>query len=125
MDQPSPTNSMILPALMRVLADRRQGNPESSYVARLYDAGPEQIRAKLAEESAELLSAVAVAERSDAIVHEGADLLFHTLVLLSWAGLSLEDVEGELARRFGVSGLVEKAHRRGPLADRPANGGAS
>jgi phosphoribosyl-ATP pyrophosphohydrolase len=118
---------MVLPALMRVLADRREGDPATSYVARLYGAGPEQIRTKLAEESAELIAAVAGAEieRPDAILHEGADLLFHTLVLLSWAGLSLADVEGELARRFGTSGLAEHARRAETPAAQPAGGDSS
>lgn len=120
------SNSMILPALMCVLADRRMGDPETSYVARLYSAGPERIRAKLAEESAELIAAASGAgiERSQAIAHEGADLLFHTLVLLSWAGLSLEDVERELSRRYGTSGLVEQARRVETPAVRSAGGGS-
>jgi phosphoribosyl-ATP pyrophosphohydrolase len=127
MDPPTTTNSKILPELMQVLAARRQANAEESYVARLYRAGPEQIRAKLAEESAELIAAVAETggDRSDAVIHEGADLMFHTLVLLSWAGLSLAEVEGELSRRFGAGGLSERASRAGNAAGKPPAGGGS
>lgn len=97
----------ILPALMQLLADRWTASPDRSYVARLYSAGPEQIRKKIFEESGELIEASAESgsNRESHVVHEAADLLFHTLVLLSWAGVKLSDVEAELTRRFGTSGL--------------------
>lgn len=98
-----------LPALMRVLADRREAAPDTSYVSSLYHAGPGRIREKIAEESQELIEATRNEgpTREAEIVHEGADLLFHTLVLLSWAGVTLEQIEAELSRRAGTSGLVE------------------
>lgn len=103
----------VLAALMQVLADRRGTSPEASYVARLYQAGPEQISGKIAEEAGELIDATAETELSKRahVVHEAADLLFHTLVLVSWAGVSLSEVETELSKRFGTSGLDEAARR--------------
>lgn len=103
----------VLAALMQVLADRRGTSPDVSYVARLYQAGPEKIAGKIAEEAGELIDATAEteAERREHVVHEAADLLFHTLVLVSWAGVSLSEVEAELSKRFGTSGLDEAARR--------------
>lgn len=107
---PSPP---VLPVLMQVLADRRAASPDVSYVARLYRQGPERMAAKIVEETGELIDAAAGTgpDRAAHIVHEAADLLFHTLALLSWAGASLSDVEAELSRRFGTSGLDEAARR--------------
>lgn len=100
----------ILERLVEVLASRRDVDPERSYVAGLYAGGSEAILAKIEEEAAEVLEAGR--GRDDAhLVHEVADLWFHSMVLLLHRNLTPDDVLAELARRFGVSGLDEKAAR--------------
>lgn len=103
----------ILHELMCVIEARRRASPESSYVARLIQAGPEQILAKIDEEARELVAATGevASERRERMIQEAADLVFHALVLLGWAGADLKEVEAELSRRFGTSGLTEKASR--------------
>jgi phosphoribosyl-ATP pyrophosphohydrolase len=106
--QPDP----ILRRLMAVIEDRKLQRPADSYTTRLFDGGAAAIWAKVREEAEELIEA-ASAEPPDRqhVVHEAADLLFHTLVLLANGDVKFEDVEAELARRFGTSGLIEKASR--------------
>lgn len=104
--------SDILRELGRILADRSQADPETSYVASLYARGLEAICRKVNEEAGEVIEAAGSGDRG-AIVHEVADLWFHTLVLLSHSGLGPETVLAELERRFGRSGLDEKAARTG------------
>ncbi len=99
-----------LAQLARLLAGRRGADPSTSYVAGLYVAGPDAILNKIGEESAEVLLAGRGAD-DDALVHEVADLWFHTLVLLASRGLGPEQVLAELRRRLGRSGLDEKAAR--------------
>ena len=84
--------------------------PESSYVAKLYSKGLDAILKKVGEEATETVMAAKDGNKEQ-IVYETADLWFHTLVMLSEQGLSHEDVLNELARRFGMSGLEEKANR--------------
>ncbi len=100
----------ILAQLMQVLEQRKQADAGSSYVASLYAKGLDSILKKIGEESAETIIA---AKDGDAkqIVYEMADLWFHCLVLLSQQGLSAQQVLQELERRFGLSGLEEKASR--------------
>ncbi len=101
----------ILTELARVLEARKQETPEASYVASLY-ARPDKMLEKIGEEAVETILAAKNGAREE-IVHETADLWFHTLVMLAHHGLSPDDVLGELARRFGVSGHDEKAARAG------------
>lgn len=100
----------ILKQLETVLEARKEASADSSYVASLYDKGLDTILKKIGEESAEVIMA-AKDDESDKIVYEVADLLFHTLVLLRFKDIELETVQAELARRFGLSGLEEKANR--------------
>lgn len=107
------TSNDLLARLADTLATRRPdqgGDPESSYVARLLAKGPDAFLKKIGEEATELVMASkdGVPER---IVSETADLWFHCLVLLTHYNLRPEDVLQELARREGLSGLVEKASR--------------
>lgn len=102
--------SDILDRLSAELEQRRNADPASSYVASLYHKGLDAILKKVGEEAAETLIAAKNPAR-DALIHEVADLWFHTLVLLVHQGASAADVLAELQRRFGVSGLVEKADR--------------
>lgn len=100
----------ILKDLQAVLEERKQASPDSSYVASLYAKGLDAILKKIGEESTEAVMAAKDGDR-DQIVYEVADLWFHTLVLLVQQGMSHEDILAELARRFGLSGLEEKAGR--------------
>lgn len=100
----------ILLRLMAVLASRKDADPESSYVAGLYHQGLDSILKKIGEESAETIIA-AKSGNEQQIVHETADLWFHCLVMLAQQNLDARLVLEELERRFGVSGIDEKAAR--------------
>jgi phosphoribosyl-ATP pyrophosphohydrolase len=100
----------ILQQLARVLEERKHADPESSYVAKLYSKGLDAILKKIGEEATETVMA-AKDGNLEQIVYETADLWFHTLVLLAHQGVGPEAVLAELARRFGLSGLEEKASR--------------
>lgn len=102
--------SNVLKRLGETLAARKAAAPESSYVAGLYARGLDAILKKIGEEAAETVIAAKGGDRRR-IVHETADLWFHTLVLLAHQGLAPDDVLNELERRFGRSGLAEKAAR--------------
>ena len=102
---------LILDELAAVLESRKGAAEDSSYVASLYAKGLDKILEKVAEESAETIEA-AQEEDTDHLVYEVADLWFHIMVLLAHKGLSHEQVLAELARRFGLSGLEEKASRQ-------------
>ena len=96
--------------LLGAIVERRSGDPATSYVARLTAKGRAKIAQKLGEEAVEVVIAAVTDDRAG-IVSESADLLFHLGVLLADAGLSCDDVRAELARREGISGIVEKAKR--------------
>lgn len=102
--------SDVLQQLARVLEERKQADPESSYVARLYAKGLDGILKKIGEEATETVMAAKDGE-AEKIVYETADLWFHSMVLLAHQGLGPEAVLQELERRFGLSGLEEKAQR--------------
>ena len=102
--------SDTLAKLALALEARKNAEPGSSYVAGLYAKGLDAILKKIGEEATETVLAAKSGER-DKIVHETADLWFHTLVMLAHAGLKPDDVLAELERRFGVSGIEEKASR--------------
>lgn len=103
-------NEGTLSRLQAVIANRRSGDPQSSYVAKLNAKGVPKIAQKLGEEAVETVIA-AMADDRDGLVGEAADLLFHLLVLLDAKGVPLADVLAELERREGTSGIVEKASR--------------
>ncbi len=100
----------ILLRLMTVLASRKDANPESSYVAGLYHKGLDSILKKIGEESAETIIAAKSGDKQQ-IVYETADLWFHCMVMLAQQNLDARLVLEELERRFGVSGIDEKAAR--------------
>jgi phosphoribosyl-ATP pyrophosphohydrolase len=100
----------ILARLMTVLESRKGGNPSSSYVAKLYDQGIDTILKKIGEESAETIIAAKSGDKEQ-IIYEIADLWFHSLVLLAQQNLTAQQVLDELDRRFGLSGIEEKAGR--------------
>ncbi len=99
-----------LQKLARVLEERKQADPASSYVAGLYHKGLDAILQKVGEEAVETILA-AKGDSPQHLVSETADLWFHTLVMLAERGLGPEPVLAELERRFGLSGLEEKAAR--------------
>jgi len=101
----------VLAALEATLNERKSAAADSSYVASLYDKGLDTILKKIGEEATETVIAAKAGDKEQ-IVYETADLWFHCMVLLSQQGLSHEDVLAELARRFGLSGLEEKASRQ-------------
>lgn len=95
-----------------MIASRQGDSPDRSYTSRLLAGGVDAVGAKVREEADELVRAAA-AEPDDRVVAEAADLVYHTLVLLAARDLTLARVGDELARRFGTSGLAEKAARSG------------
>ncbi len=101
----------ILSRLTDIIEARKQAVPESSYVAKLFSKGDDAILKKVIEEAGEVLLAAKEGDKQH-LVYEVADLWFHTLVLLAQKSLSADDVLKELARREGVSGIVEKAMRK-------------
>lgn len=102
--------SDILERLAQVLEERKQADPASSYVAKLYAKGIDSILKKVGEEATETVIAAKGGRRAE-VVYETADLWFHTLVMLKHLDIEPQEVLDELARRFGLSGLEEKAQR--------------
>jgi len=108
----------ILKQLFAILRQRKNASADSSYVASLYAAGLNKILEKLGEEATETIIAAKDAENASPnsvshtnLVKETADLWFHSLVMLSHLDIDSEDLLAELNRRFGTSGLEEKASR--------------
>ena len=104
----------VLSQLTEVLQARKQANVEDSYVASLHAQGLNKILEKVGEEAVETILAARDAEQSgnsEKVIYETADLWFHSLVMLSHLGENAESVLAELARRFELSGLEEKAQR--------------
>jgi phosphoribosyl-ATP pyrophosphohydrolase len=100
----------ILDAVYQVVLDRKANPSDSSYTASLMQKGLDKILKKLGEEATEVVIAGKGGVREE-VVYETADLFFHTLVLLGYQGIPLEAVYDELRRRFGISGIEEKASR--------------
>jgi phosphoribosyl-ATP pyrophosphohydrolase len=100
----------ILSTLEQILEQRKSASADSSYVSALYSKGTDQILKKIAEESAEVIMATKEGD-SDKIIYEVADLWFHTMILLRHQNIAFCDIEEELMRRYGVSGLTEKLNR--------------
>ena len=100
----------VLDRLSRVLEERKRADPDGSYVAKLYGKGLDAILKKIGEEATETVMAAKDGVPEN-IVHEVADLWFHSMVLLAQQGLGPDAVLSELDRRFGLSGLEEKSRR--------------
>lgn len=104
----------VLAELTKVLEARKQSTPDESYVAMLHHKGLNKILEKVGEECVETIIAAkdaAISGNRKELISETADLWFHTLVMLSHLGESADAVLAELARRFDLSGLAEKAAR--------------
>jgi phosphoribosyl-ATP pyrophosphohydrolase/phosphoribosyl-AMP cyclohydrolase len=110
-DGPPDPPALMIARVADVIATRRRERPEKSYVVSLLDGGLAKINGKITEESAELTEALLEKDPGD-IAHEAADLIFHTLVGLEATGVPADAVFAELRRRFGVSGIDEKASRK-------------
>jgi phosphoribosyl-ATP pyrophosphohydrolase len=102
--------SDTLERLAGVIEQRKAADPEDSYVAGLYEKGLDVILKKVGEEATETVIAGKGGDNAQ-LVYETADLWFHTLVMLAARGLGPADVLAELERRFGLSGIEEKAAR--------------
>jgi phosphoribosyl-ATP pyrophosphohydrolase len=113
------TGNDTLERLAQVIESRRAGDPDKSYVARLFVKGIDTILKKIGEEATETVMACKDGDRVK-IVHEVADLWFHSMLALSAFGLKPADVLKELERREGLSGLEEFASRK--MQDREASG---
>jgi len=103
----------VLARLMAVIEDRKANPPARSYTTNLLSGGVAKIGAKIAEEAAEVVGAGAEPgeEGRQHLIHEAGDLIYHLLVLLAHRDIRLDEVEAELARREGLSGIDEKASR--------------
>jgi len=102
--------SEILNRLAEVLETRKEADPNGSYVAGLYQKGLDAILKKIGEEATETVMAAKDGD-PEKVVYETADLWFHSMVLLAHLDLGPDAVLDELERRFGLSGLEEKASR--------------
>lgn len=107
------TPTHILASLMKVVYDRKAQPSERSYTSQLLAGGVAKIGEKVIEEAAEVVEAAGEPGDSgrEHTVREAADVIYHLWVLLAARDIALADVEAELARRFGISGLDEKASR--------------
>jgi phosphoribosyl-ATP pyrophosphohydrolase len=103
--------SDVFERLAATIESRKGASPDSSYTAKLLAAGVERSAKKLGEEAIEVVIA-AVAKDKDGLAAESADMLYHFLVVLAAAGVSLDDVAAWLESREGRSGLEEKAWRK-------------
>ncbi len=104
-------NQEILEAVYQIIQERKQlGDGEKSYVKSLFDKGLDKILSKIGEEATETAVAGKGGDK-DEVVYEVADLFFHVLILMSYYDLPPEKVYAELGRRFGMSGIEEKANR--------------
>lgn len=105
-----PLNAGYLEHLYAVCQSRKGADAAASYIASLYQKGHLKIAQKLGEEAVETAIAASVRDRAN-IINESADLLFHWLIMLAEADISIAEVLAEMQRREGVSGLSEKASR--------------
>ncbi len=115
----NPLSQDVLARLAEVIEERKVGDPEKSYVARLFHKGTDAILKKIGEEATEVVMAAKDGDPKH-VVYEVADLWFHSMLALSAFGLSPADVLTELQRREGLSGLEEFAARK--AREREANG---
>lgn len=107
-------SAQILTELMAVIEDRKANPPERSYTTSLFAAGVDKIGSKILEEAQEVVDAAHESEGvgHDHLTHEAADLIYHLFVMLGYRGVTLDEVAAELQKRFGISGLDEKAARK-------------
>jgi phosphoribosyl-ATP pyrophosphohydrolase len=117
------TSNDTLARLAEVIEQRKLGDPDKSYVARLFHKGNDAILKKIGEEATETVMAAKDGDRQK-IIYEVADLWFHSMLALSAFGLKPADVLAELERREGLSGLEEFAARKAQAREAEGKGGA-
>ncbi len=100
----------IVDRLYHVILEKKDDDPTKSWTAKLFSKGENTILKKVAEEAAEFCFAIKDKDEGE-IIYEGADLLYHALVALAYSGIHPERIKSELRRRFGQSGIEEKASR--------------
>ena len=112
-DQDAVPSGSVLAQLMAIIEDRKANPPERSYTTKLFQGGVPKIGKKIMEEAAEVGEAAGEEgdEGRNHLVYEAGDLIYHLFVMLGHREIPLTEVESELARRFGISGLDEKAAR--------------
>ncbi len=105
--------SAVFAQLMAKIDERKATPSEKSYTTQLLSGGVPKIGGKITEEAAEVVEAAAEPDEQGRrhLIHEAADLTYHLWVMLAHRGIPLAELEAELARRFGISGLEEKANR--------------
>ncbi|MCP1167256.1 phosphoribosyl-ATP diphosphatase [Limimaricola litoreus] len=101
---------MSLKALSETILSRRGADPETSWTAKLLSKGPEKCAEKFGEEAIEAVIEAVKGDR-ERLTSEAADALYHLLVMCAARDVSLDDIEAELSRREGRSGIAEKAAR--------------
>ncbi|MEM9349564.1 MAG: phosphoribosyl-ATP diphosphatase [Pseudomonadota bacterium] len=101
---------MSIAKLAETIAARAEADPDTSWTAKLLSKGPEKCAEKFGEEAVEAIIEAVKGDR-EALTAEAADVVYHLLVMLTARGVTLQDVEAELARREGLSGIAEKAAR--------------
>jgi len=111
MDKEEEIEYNFIDKLYHTLLDRKNANPETSYVSSLYHKGENSLLKKVAEEAAEFCFAVKDNNKKE-IIYEAADLAFHTLVALAFRNIHPEAILEELKRREGISGIEEKKNRK-------------
>lgn len=111
MSQPQATSAFA--QLMATIEDRKVNSPDRSYTTSLFRGGVEKIGRKILEEANEVVEAAGEqgAESREHLIHESADLIYHLFVMMAHRDIKLDEVDAELSRRFGTSGLDEKAAR--------------
>lgn len=100
-----------LDRLVATISARKSANPDSSWTAGLLAKGPEKCAEKFGEEAIEAIIEATKGDRAR-LTSEAADVIYHLLVMLASRDLTLSDIEAELERREGISGLAEKAGRK-------------
>lgn len=106
-------HNSVIARLAAVIDERKTNPPAKSYTTSLFAGGVEKIGGKILEEADEVIEAAGEPGEEGRLhlVREAADLLYHLLVMLTHRDVRLSEVEAELARRFGISGIDEKASR--------------
>src|SRR3954471_3529170 len=110
------TDEAVLERMYRLIASRKNSDPETSSTARLFTKGPHKIAQKLGEEGVETAIA-AVAEGHDRLVRESADVIYHLLVLWVAKGVACDEVWAELERRFGASHSIKELRKKSGEAE--------
>lgn len=110
----SESQQHILAQLMAVIEDRKINPPAKSYTTTLFAGGVPKIGDKITEEAAEVIEAADEAgeEGRQHLIREAGDLIYHLFVMLGYRDVKLAEVEAEIAKRFGISGIDEKASRK-------------